>query len=112
MPRLPPPLSVTVLPPLMVSLVTRFPPCQPSLQLCVLHTTSVFFTTIVTGLDPQLNETFPPDFTALASLAYVQDFAVPLPITFFLTFADFTAAGSTVAVRAVEVAVPDGLACA
>src|SRR5690554_2959657 len=91
MPRLPPPESVTLLPPLIRTRVTSLPPLHESLQLCVLHVTSVFFTTIVTGLRPQLKEMSPPERTALASLAYVHDLAVPLPITFFLNFALATA---------------------
>src|SRR5690606_32476161 len=92
MPRLPPPLSVTLPPPSIRTRVTTRPPCHAFLQLCVLHTTRVFLTLIVTGSGPQSKVMSPPERTALASRAYVHELAVPVPTTFRSTFCFFAAA--------------------
>src|ERR1700749_4362854 len=67
---LPPPLSVTLLPPSMTSLVPLS-----------LNTFAVVVRTIVTGSGPQSNVMMPPWATAATTASPVQLAAAPLPIT-------------------------------
>src|SRR5690606_12844099 len=106
MPTLPPPSSVTLLPPSSVMTVRALPPCHGCLQLCVLHVRSVLVILIVTGLGPQLNLILPPVRTAAYSFFSVHEAGVPVPTTLVFTGAVATARPSApvcaVAASAVE----------